>query len=82
MEKNEILKQVQNIVADHNGILPNEVPQDANFEKDLKMDSLDFTEVIMQSEVDFKCSLPEEDLDKIKTINDLVDLIYSQKTSL
>lgn len=43
--------------------------------EDLGMDSLDIIEAIMYFESEFKVSIPDEDAEKIKTINDLVDFI-------
>ena len=46
------------------------------------MDSLDIVEAVLEVEKEFKCSIPDEELEKIKTVSDLVDAVYNQKTSL
>jgi len=47
--------------------------------EDLGADSLDFVELIMAFEDEFGLTLPDEDLGKLKTIEDIVNYIKSIK---
>ena len=82
MEKDCILEKLQNFIAERNDILPSSVQPESRLKRDLSMDSLDIVEAVLEVEKEFKCSIPDEELEKIKTVSDLVDAVYNQKTSL
>ena len=50
-----------------------------SFLQDLKADSLDLVELVMEFEDQFKISIPDEDYEKIKTIGDAVNYILAKK---
>ncbi len=62
----EILSQQLNVPADK--ITPN-----SNIAEDLKADSLDRVELLMNLEDEYGVTIPEEDVDKIVTVQDVVD---------
>lgn len=70
-----VLEKVQEIVADHLGVAIEEVVPAAKIKDDLGADSLDLVELVMNLEEAFKLRIPEEDLQKISTIQDVVDYI-------
>jgi acyl carrier protein len=49
------------------------------FVQDLGMDSLDLTEAIMQIESAFAIAIPDNDVENIKTVEQLTDYVYEQK---
>lgn len=54
-----------------------QVTPNAHFQKDLGLDSLDTVEVLMALEEEFGCEIPDNEADKIDSINVAVDLIAS-----
>ncbi len=52
-----------------------EVTAESSFLEDLGADSLDVVELIMQMEEEFGLQIPDEDAEKIKTVQDAIDYI-------
>ena len=67
--------RIQPIVASHLGIEPGKVSLTASFMDDLGADSLDLIELIVALEDVFDVVIPNDALDSIVTIQDLVDFI-------
>jgi len=55
-----------------------EVPSEASFLEDLGADSLDVVELIMQMEEEFGIQIPDEDAEKIKTVQDAITYIKNK----
>ena len=75
-----ILERVGKIVVEQLGVEEKEVVPTANFVDDLGADSLDLVELIMALEEEFstparKIEIPDEDAEKIVTVQDAVDYI-------
>jgi acyl carrier protein len=75
-----IFERVKGIVVEQLGVEDNEVVPSANFIDDLGADSLDLVELIMALEEEFsepskKIEIPDEDSEKILTVQDAVDYI-------
>ncbi|MDP6647519.1 MAG: acyl carrier protein [Dehalococcoidales bacterium] len=75
-----IFEQVKKIVVEQLGVTEEEVLPSANFVDDLGADSLDLVELIMALEEAFsssskKIEIPDEDAEKILTVQDAVDYI-------
>jgi acyl carrier protein len=79
MEKDFIFNKLQEIIADRNSISQSSVTMETNFRRNLNMDSLDIVEVVLEVEKTFDCSIDDDELEKIKDVSDLVDVIYSKK---
>ncbi|PKU64255.1 Acyl carrier protein 2, mitochondrial [Dendrobium catenatum] len=58
-------------------IMAAKVTPKANFQTDLGLDSLDTVEVVMALEEEFGFEIPDNEADKISSINDAVDFIAS-----
>jgi len=71
----EILAKIKQIVADQLGIDEDEVVPEASFIDDLGADSLDIVELIMAFEEEFDLEIPDEDAEKITTVQDAIDYI-------
>lgn len=54
------------------------VTPEASFSADLGADSLDTVELVMALEEEFKCEIPDEDAEKIQTVQDAVSYIDSK----
>ena len=75
-----ILERLKKIVVEQLGVEEKEVLPQANFIDDLGADSLDLVELIMSMEEEFsnpsqKVEIPDEDAEKILTIQDAIDYI-------
>ena len=75
-----ILERVKKIIVDQLGVDEEEVVPTANYVDDLGADSLDLVELIMSLEEEFtdssqKIEIPDEDAEKIVTVQDTVDYI-------
>lgn len=73
----DLLKEVSEVVAEQLGVDVAEVTEDASFIDDLGADSLDTVELVMALEEAFSVEIPDEDAEKIKTINDAIAYIES-----
>lgn len=75
-----IFERIKKIVIEQLGVEDNEVIPSASFVDDLGSDSLDLVELIMSLEEEFsnssrKVEIPDEDAEKILTIQDAVDYL-------
>ncbi len=75
-----IFERVKNIIVEQLGVDEGEVVSSANFVDDLGADSLDLVELIMSIEEEFsdssqKIEIPDEDAEKIVTVQDATDYI-------
>ncbi|MGB9607349.1 MAG: acyl carrier protein [bacterium] len=73
----DIVEKVRNIVAERLNVNPEEVTLETTFE-DLGADSLDVMDLIMELEQEFDIEIPDEDAEKIRTIEDTVNYIQSR----
>ena len=71
----EIASKVKAIIVDKLGVGEDEVTPTASFTNDLGADSLDLVELIMEFEKEFGISIPDEDAEKIGTVNDAISYI-------
>ena len=71
----EIEARVKAIIVDKLGVDESEVTPTASFTNDLGADSLDTVELIMELEKEFGMSLPDDQAEKIATVQDAVDYI-------
>jgi len=70
-----IEEQVKNIVVEQLGVSVNEVVPEASFVDDLGADSLDLVELVMVLEEEFGIEIPDEDAEKIQTVQDAINFI-------
>tara|TARA_B100001123_G_C14557349_1_gene728785 strand:+ start:169 stop:405 length:237 start_codon:yes stop_codon:yes gene_type:complete len=73
----EILNKIKEIVVNKLDVDANKVTADAKFIDDLGADSLDTVELIMQFEEDFELEIPDEDAEKILSVNDALEYIQN-----
>jgi acyl carrier protein len=67
--------KVKEIIVEQLGVDEAEVTSTASFVDDLGADSLDTVELVMAFEEAFDIEIPDEDAEKIRTVNDAVDYI-------
>ncbi len=74
-DKADVFPKVKEIIVDQLGVEEDEVLPEAHFIEDLGADSLDIVELVMALEEEFGLEIPDEDAEKIATVNDAVDYI-------
>jgi len=67
--------KVKQIIAEHLGIDENTITENSKVIADLGADSLDIVELVMTIEDEFGVTVEEDDLQKIVTVGDIVNLI-------
>ena len=72
--------QVRAIIAEQLGVKAEEIKNDASFVDDLGADSLDTVELVMALEEEFETEIPDEEAEKITTVQQAVDYINSAKS--
>ena len=74
-----ILDKVKQIVVEQLGVKEEQVTPQASFMSDLGADSLDTVELVMALEEEFKLEIPDEDAEKITTVQQAVDYIQAHQ---
>jgi acyl carrier protein len=75
-----IEEQVKGIVAEQLGVKEDEVTNDASFVDDLGADSLDTVELVMALEEEFETEIPDEEAEKITTVQQAIDFVSNNKS--
>ena len=68
-------EKVVGIVSEQLGVPKEEVTRESNFVDDLKADSLDVVELVMEFEDEFEETIPDDDYEKIRTVGDAINYI-------
>jgi acyl carrier protein len=71
-------EKVKNIIVEQLGVDMESVTPEASFIDDLGADSLDIVELVMTMEEEFDLEIPDEDAEKIKTVNDVINYIKAK----
>lgn len=74
-----MFKKVRELVAAQLGIDEAVIKPESNFKEDLKADSLDLFELVMSLEDECSVTIPSEELEKILTVQDVVDYIEANQ---
>ena len=77
----DIAEKVKEIVSDKLDVDPADIQEDKDFVEDLKADSLAIVEVVLVLEEQFEIEIPDEDTEKIKTVNDAIQYIKANASS-
>lgn len=70
--------KIRAIIAKQLNIDEEDVTRDASFNDDLGADSIDSVELVMAFEVEFNMEIPEEDAEKLHTVDDVVKYIEAK----
>ena len=71
----DIEQRVKKIVAEQLGVNEAEVKNASSFVDDLGADSLDTVELVMALEEEFECEIPDEEAEKITSVQQAIDYI-------
>ncbi len=78
-QMSSVEQQVKAIVAEQLGVKAEQVTSDASFVDDLGADSLDTVELVMALEEEFEIEIPDEDAEKITTVQQAIDYINDRR---
>ena len=71
----DIEARVKKIIAEQLGVEESNVTNEKSFVADLGADSLDTVELVMALEEEFECEIPDEDAEKITTVQQAIDYV-------
>ena len=71
--------KIKDIIIDKLGVEEEKISKEASFVDDLGADSLDTVELIMQLEEEFGIEIPDDDAEKITTVQAAIDYLESNK---
>ncbi len=71
----DIQAQITKIVAEQLGVEEGEITNESSFVDDLGADSLDTVELVMALEEEFGCEIPDDEAEKITTVQQAIDYV-------
>ncbi|MBE6422324.1 MAG: acyl carrier protein [Succinivibrio dextrinosolvens] len=74
-----IEERVNKVIVDTLGVKPEDVVPEASFVDDLGADSLDTVELVMALEEEFGTEIPDEEAEKITTVQAAIDYINNNQ---
>ncbi|MBU2705199.1 MULTISPECIES: acyl carrier protein [Zooshikella] len=74
-----IEERVKKIVCEQLSVKEEEVTNNASFVEDLGADSLDTVELVMALEEEFETEIPDEEAEKITTVQEAIDYIIANQ---
>ncbi len=81
MGRDEILEKIKDITVDRLGVEEDLVTPEASFREDLEADSLDLVELIMELEEQFGMEIPDEEAEKITTVDEAVEYVSEHQAA-
>ena len=73
-----VFDKVKEIIVDQLEVDEDKVTPEASIIDDLGADSLDVVDLVMALEDEFEIKIPDEDVENVKTVNDIVKIIEGQ----
>ena len=74
----DVVAKVKKIISEQLGVPEADVKPEASFVNDLGADSLDTVELVMALEEEFGVEIPDEDAEKIATVQNAIDYITAK----
>ena len=81
MNRDEAFTRVKDILVEQLGVDEGQVTEEASFQGDLDADSLDLVELIMELEEQFGMEIPDEEAEKITTVEEAVDYVMEHQAA-
>lgn len=72
-----IEQRVRKIVAEQLDVSETDIKNESTFVDDLGADSLDTVELVMALEEEFECEIPDEEAEKITSVQQAIDYVKS-----
>jgi acyl carrier protein len=73
-----ILEKVKEIISEQLGVPKEDITEQSSLVDDFGADSLDMVETIMAVEEDFEIEIPEDKLERIRTVSDIVEAVREE----
>ena len=73
-----VFEKVRKILSEQLEIDEDKITMQSNLAEDLKADSLDIVELIMELETEFSIEIPDDDLPKVTHVSDIVNYLESK----
>jgi len=73
----DIESQVKEIIVEQLDVKPEDVSDSKTFQDDLGADSLAIVELVLALEERFEVKIPDDEVDKIKTVGDAINFVKS-----
>ena len=73
-------ERVKKLICEQLGVKEEEVKDDASFVDDLGADSLDTVELVMALEEEFETEIPDEEAEKITTVQQAIDFVNTRQS--
>ena len=70
-----VFEKVREILVDQLDVDEDAVTMEASIQNDMGADSLDIVDLVMSLEEEFDCEIPDEEIENIKTVGDIVKYI-------
>jgi acyl carrier protein len=74
----EIKQKIAKVIVEKLGVTEDQVKPAASFIDDLGADSLDTVELVMALEDEFDIEIPDEEAEKLKKVQDVIDYVTSK----
>jgi len=78
MDMPELQDKVRKILAENLSVAETQVTPEARFQEDLDADSLDLVEAVLALEEEFGVTIPEEEMEGVKTVGQAVQLVATK----
>jgi acyl carrier protein len=75
MDRAEITEKVCTILAENLSVPEDKVTPEARFQEDLDADSLDLVEAVLALEEQFGVTIPEDEMEGVKTVGQAINLV-------
>ncbi len=70
--------KVMKIIEEQLGVDPDRIKPESSFIDDLGADSLDIVELVMAMEEEFEIEIPDEDAEKLRTVQDVLNYLETK----
>ncbi|MDH5465165.1 MAG: acyl carrier protein [Thiovulaceae bacterium] len=74
-----LIDEIKEVVVEQLSVDAGEVKAESKFVEDLGADSLDVVELVMALEEKFDIEIPDEEAEKIQTVQNVIDYVESKK---
>jgi acyl carrier protein len=75
----DVLDKVRAVISEKLEVEASKITPEANFTDDLGADSLDVVELVMALEEEFDIEIPDEEAEKLQTVQSVIDYIAAKK---